>query len=195
MSKIRRMGSGEGSRVPSISPLVTLLLAVLVGMPLAGTQLVLHPESATQILDPETAQCRILLAISLPEAAQGMEIMKATLEFDVPSQIGLTTFELYPIAGQWNPSTVSWSYPWLRPGGDFTSRGRSRFTFTPTGREDEHVVLGLGEGLELIQAGVLDNLGFLLMPMANEGVGFSAPICQVLVNPEAFLLTISIAQE
>jgi hypothetical protein len=77
---------------------------------------------------------RLLLSFDVPQVLQGKSIEFAHLIMDNPvSESGPTiTVQAFPLTTQWDPATVSWTFPWRRhPGGDFDSTIHYRFRIGP----------------------------------------------------------------
>ncbi|MEO0080646.1 MAG: DNRLRE domain-containing protein [candidate division WOR-3 bacterium] len=150
------------------------VLAMLVSASLADTLSVRLTDVAyiSGLLRGQT-RGRALLSIPLPPAVQEARIDFAKLQFPsilIPDTNYLFTIEAYPVTTAWQRSSVTWTYPWRRPGGDYDSLRLARFATATT---DSHpIVLDITRAVKHWQTGG-DNFGLILKRPDYEGGGFT----------------------
>jgi len=89
------------------------------------------------------------------------------------------TVELHPLTRDWDPNTVSWTYPWENPGGDY----RGDIVSVISIPKDFSGTIGM-DLTEIVGAwkNEITNYGLLLKSPDFEGGGFNAEEMGILLN-------------
>jgi len=114
---------------------------------------------------------RLLEIPSLPARVAGARIDFAllTIPVRIPDSIGRVTFEVRAVTTAFDPSNVSWTYPWHTPGGggDYDSTQQSLYTLLPGDTTSVRL-----DVTRYIRDG--DTLGLLFKRPRYEGGGFGS---------------------
>lgn len=151
--------------------LTAMLLAVLHAAPaLAGTMEV-SVDVAREIVRDD-GQSRVVLKVSDLSFLNDQLVRWAVLEVPLPQRAAERDLDLflYPATRAWDAASVSWTSPWVRPGGDWSedAYGRSQLRGGRTATSVRFDVAGI---LREIAEGREANLGFVLLPGGEEGGG------------------------
>jgi hypothetical protein len=124
---------------------------------------------------------RALLTFDPSRAIMESEIEYATLVIPyavVSEEIDLS---LHPVSASWDAGTVSLDFPWENPEGDYMALPRGMLRLHPGKMEGKDSLIDVTEQLREIQNGK-ENHGFLVMPTAEYGRGFSGDIAGLFEN-------------
>lgn len=119
---------------------------------------------------------RVVLAIPIPTDVLQSRIGFAMLCFPALSVTNASPrvgIEACPLTTAWDARTVSWTVPWMNPGGDLDST--SPFTYTIAAGDNKQVTLDLTEYVLAWQNGTA-NCGVILTRSQAEDGGFGAEV-------------------
>lgn len=155
-----------------LCPLVSLALCLLAPQRSFTSQsAVLSPQSVSSLSAPGGGS-RFLIAMPDLAFLNGTDVLSAKLIISATQPGGLATIEARPVATAWT-GAATWESPWTTAGGDFAPNFRSRFTFFPSSDADGTVVLDLTAFIQAYAESTLVERGIILVPPANEGLGFT----------------------
>jgi hypothetical protein len=108
----------------------------------------------------DSQEMRFLVRFAMPEELEGKTVDFACVSFDVSSsgEKGAVSLEAFRVTTSWDASSVSWSEPWVKDGGDWDEG------------ESADWVTAEGEG-KIVYLDVTDFVnGWLAEPAGNFGI-------------------------
>jgi hypothetical protein len=128
---------------------------------------------------------RAVLSIPIPTDVLQSHVDFAMLSFPALSVTNATArvgIEACPLTTAWDAGTVSWSWPWTNPGGDFDSTSPAYYAIAAG--DDYPVTLDITEHVLAWQNGAA-NCGVILTRSQSEGGGFGAEVSNLGAAVEA----------
>ncbi|MEO0225739.1 MAG: DNRLRE domain-containing protein [candidate division WOR-3 bacterium] len=141
-----------------------------------GDNIIISP-SRCVLIKPQTPDSinnnRILVLFDLPLNLANKRIDYAEFSFPTFTRTdSMITIEAYSITKEWDVSTVSWNFPWQKPGGDYDSLEAARYFLRL--QDTKRVKLDVTEIVK--QWFSTNNYGLILKRPKREGGSFKTEI-------------------
>jgi hypothetical protein len=150
--------------------IVIMLLAAALTLATADTLgIALTSTSAAYISNDTVGRLLVMPSFSAKVAGARIDFALLTIPVRIPDSIGRVTFDVRAVTTAYDPSNVSWSYPWHTPGGggDYDSTQQSLYTLLPGDTTSVRL-----DVTRYIRDG--DTLGLLFKRPRYEGGGFGS---------------------
>ena len=102
--------------------ILTLFLLTLSPATLEAKELLIEADQVAGIRSSaESTDLRLLMRFPMPEKLAGKSVDFACVFFDVTcaGEKGVVSLEAFRVTSEWDASSVSWSGPWVKDGGDW----------------------------------------------------------------------------
>jgi hypothetical protein len=130
---------------------------------------------------------RVLLTFDIPSGIIESEIDYAKLVIPYSSLNEEIDLELYSVSVPWDRATVSWDYPWIRPGGDYEHYPQSKLHLYPDYPEGKNFFFDVTENLR-IMISEDENFGFIIKPSSEYGLSFNEEILVLLEDKSSLII-------
>jgi len=168
----RRMRKNNLAILISLSTCCFLVFGAFAGeveISVSRSSVINPPDSLTGEYGP-----RFLFSFELPSVLNGKEITFAEFASagNLPSvnNDDPVIFEAYPITCSWGEG-VSWSSPWINPGGDYEVDRREVFTLKTGG--ERSLFIHVTKIVERWVSGRARNYGLILIPVKMNGEAYT----------------------
>jgi hypothetical protein len=158
------------------------LLVLWSCQPSLGEECVVFAQDVVTMHDPGGAVFRVLVTFPSLDGLVGRELHFARLllpHLDVSEGIVL---EAYPVTSPWDPETVTWDSPWVKPGGDFERRIHGSYRIHVSRDPEQPVWLDVTDYVYGITAHARRNYGLLIKPPDVLGTGYNADLADQFVS-------------